>query len=120
MYHNSNDFISILDIQIWVLYRILPRFSWYGFYLILMNIRISVYIYTGINVYHNHPNAQTHFVPRSQTQVKNGASQKNLNFQECVWDRVPRTLANFPSMFSCQCLITVMFLFSVPRASALC
>jgi len=31
MYPNSNDFISILDIQIWVLYRILPRFSWYSF-----------------------------------------------------------------------------------------
>ena len=31
MYHNSNDFISISNIQLWVLYRILSRFSWYGF-----------------------------------------------------------------------------------------
>ena len=37
MYHNSNDFISILDIQIWVLYRILPRFSWYGFQTIFLD-----------------------------------------------------------------------------------
>ena len=32
MYHSTNDFISILDMQIWVLYRILPRFSWYSFF----------------------------------------------------------------------------------------
>jgi len=28
--HNSNDFISILDLHIPVLYRIIPRFSWNG------------------------------------------------------------------------------------------
>ena len=60
----------------------------------------------------------THFVPRSQTHVKNGAKNKNPNFQGCGGDTVPQTLTTFSGMFSCQCLIPVLFLLSVPRASA--
>ena len=58
------------------------------------------------------------FCPQKPNPREKWSLLKNLNFQGCVWDTVPQTLANFPSMFSCQCLIPVLFLLSVPRASA--
>ena len=46
-------------------------------------------------------------------------SQKNKSeLSRMRWDTVPQTLTKFPSMFSCQCLIPVMLLLNVPRASA--
>ena len=39
--------------------------------------------------------SHTHFVPRSQTHVKNGAKNKNPNFQGCGGDTVPQTLTSF-------------------------